>query len=418
MINLGIMSKTNIREFSIAQSLSRFDQILLRGRELKTVTVQAKIEMRDEEKLKKYGFDLKVQKRARQYHFDNLKLNAFDSLLSLAALLVFAWLGSACFARWVEGFLGGAWVINLMYVLIFTTGFLLFSLPFDWQGYKIERRYDLSTQKPKSWFIDQFKGNLISLIISLLALPTIYVAISWSNLWWIYGWVAGTAFTVFMGFIAPTVLMPLFYDFEPLEDKELFERLNKLAEKAGVEIVGVFKMAAGVKTKKAIGALAGIGSSRRIILSDTLLEKYTPDEIATVIAHELGHHKHNDMGKGIVQTSVMILLGFYIAHLVLGSFAGIFGLSTGIASLPVLLVTLGAIFFITSPLTNTLSRIRERTADRFALKLSGKPEAQAKVFVKLSEQNLSYVNPHPLIEFLFYDHPAAIKRVEQALELK
>ncbi len=374
--------------------------------------------MKNEEELKKYGFDPKIQKQARRYHFENLKLNAFDSLLSLGALLVYTWLGSVGLARWVESFTSGRWVSNLMYVLIFTAGFLLLSLPFDWQSYKINRRYELSTQNPKSWFMDQFKGSLISLIISLLALPAIYIGISWSNLWWVYGWLAGTLFVIFMGFIAPTILMPLFYKFEPLEDKELTERLKKLAQRSEVKIMGVFKMAAATKTRKAIGALAGIGSSRRIILSDTMLEKYSPDEIEIVIAHELGHHKHNDMGKELIQTSIVILLGFFLAHLILEPFAGTFGLDTGIVSLPIFLIILGGMFTIASPVTNTLSRIRERKADRFALKLRDKPEVQANLFVKLSEQNLSYVNPHPLVEFLFYDHPAAIKRVKQALGVK
>ena len=368
------------------------------------------------EQIKEYGFDPGVQERAWRYQLDRLKLKIVYYAILLALLLLFAAFGSAGLAGLIKGFTHGPWPLNLLYTLIFALGFFILGLPFDWGGYRIEQRFLLSTQILRSWLADELKAGVINLVIFLIAFPAIYIGVSQSNIWWLIAWAIVTLFIILMGFISPLVLMPLFFKFDPLEDEELARRLKELAERAKVKIIGVFKMAAGAKTRKAVGALAGIGATRRIILSDTLLENYTAEEIETVIAHELGHHVHRDIWKGIAGFSMIALLGFYIVHLALGPFAQGLGLGRGIASLPLFLIILGGVFFILAPLRNTFSRWFEGEADQFALELAQRPEAQARVDVKLCDQNLRYAAPHPLIEFLFYDHPAGIKRVERALK--
>lgn len=374
--------------------------------------------MADIECLKEYGFDPKVQERARRYQLDCLRLKIVYYAILLALFLLFAAFGSAGLASSIEGFAHGPWPLNVLYTLIFTVGVFLLGLPFDWWGYRIEQRYRLSTQSPRSWFADELKAGVINLIIFLIAFPAIYIGIGQANTWWLIAWAIATLFIILMSFVAPLVLMPLFFKFEPLEDEELVTGLEELAKRVGVKIIGVFKMGAAAKTRKAVGALAGIGATRRIILSDTLLENYTPEEIETVVAHELGHHVHQDIWKGIAAFSGMALLGFYIVHLALGPFAASLGLNRDIASLPLFLIILGGVFFILSPLYNSFSRWFEGQADQFALELANKPAAQARVDVKLCDQNLRYAAPHPLIEFLFYDHPAGIKRVERALRYR
>lgn len=370
------------------------------------------------ERLKKYGFDPQIQARARRYQQDRLFLKASCYAALLALFLLFARFGSAELAAWIRGFAPSLWLQNALYTVIFTLGLLLVGLLFDWQSYRIEQRYGLSTQPPYSWLADKLRGGAINLILFLFALPGIYIGIERSGLWWLIAWAITTFFFILMSFITPVVLLPLFFKFAPLEDEELVGRLKGLAERAQVKIIGVFKMAAGVKTKKAIGALAGLGSTRRIILSDTLLENYTPDEIETVIAHELGHHLHQDIWKVILSFSAMALLGFLVVHLTLEPFAWAFGLGKGIESLPLFLVVLGGVFLLLMPFYNTFSRWFEGQADQFALELARKPGAQAQLGVKLCDQNLRYAAPHPLVEFLFYDHPAGIKRVERAIKFR
>lgn len=366
------------------------------------------------ERLEEFGFDPKIQERARRYQLDSLKRRAGEYATLLGLLLLFAALGSGRLAGWIKGFVPGLWLGNLVYTLIFGLGLFLVGLPFDWWDYHLERHYGLSTQSPRSWFADELKGGAISLIIFLIAFPWIYTGLGQYDFWWLAAWGITTIFIILMSFIAPVILMPLFYKFEPLEDERLAGRLKGLAEKARIKVIGVFKMGAAAKTKRAIGALTGLGATRRIILSDTLLENYNPDEIEAVIAHELGHHAYRDIWRGLAAFSTMALLGLYIVHLALGPFAGAFGLTKGIESLPLFLIILGGVFFGLMPLYNTFSRWREGQADQFALELANKPEAQASLMVKICDQNLRYAAPHPLIETLLYDHPAGVKRVERA----
>jgi STE24 endopeptidase len=370
--------------------------------------------MSEMERLERFGFDPKVQERAKRYQLDNLGHRAWEYMTLLVLLLIFAAFGSGGLAGWIRGFVRSPWLANLLYTLIFWLGLFLVRLPFAWWGYRLERRYGLSTQSPRSWLADELKGGAINLIIFLIAFPAIYIGLGRSNSWWLIAWVIATIFIILMSFISPVVLMPLFYKFEPLRDEELVRRLAELAEKAHIKVLGVFKMGAGAKTKRAIGALTGIGATRRIILSDTLLGNYTPEEIEVVIAHELGHHVHRDLWKGIGAFSALALLGLYIVHLTLGPFAAGLGLSRGIESLPLFLVILGGVFLLLMPFYNSFSRWCEGQADQFALELANKPEAQARLMVKICDQNLRHAAPHPLIEALFYDHPAGVKRVERA----
>ncbi len=369
-------------------------------------------------RIKEYGFDLKTQEKARHYHAERLWFKLVHYAALLALLLLFAAFGSSKLARAVSGFTDNTWLINLIYTAIFAVGFFLVDALFDWWSHQIERKYGISTQSVRSWLGDELKGGVINIILFLLAIPALYIGIVESHIWWLSAWLIATGFILLMGFISPVLLMPLFFKFEPLTDEDLVERLRRLAERAGVKVIGVFKMGAAAKTKRAIGALTGIGATRRIILSDTLLENYTPDEIETVIAHELGHHVHKDIWKGITIFSAMFLAGFIVVDLALAPFARIFGLGNGIESLPLFLIIIAGVFAVLQPLHSTISRWFEGNADQYALELAHKPEAQARVDVKLCDQNLRYAAPHPLIEFLFYDHPAGVKRVERALEFK
>ncbi|MCR4403760.1 MAG: M48 family metallopeptidase [Candidatus Acetothermia bacterium] len=363
--------------------------------------------------LEEHGFDIPTQERAREYQRARLLLAALESLALLGLLLLFAAFGSAPLRDWLSRSAQSPWSVNLLYTLIFGLGLSVASLVPSWRNYQLERRYGLSVQPPRGWLVDELKSGAILLVIFLAVFPAIYSGIARSNAWWVTTWAITTLFIVVLSFIAPVILMPLFYKFVPLEDRELTGRLERLVEKAGVKVLGVFKMAAAAKTRRAVGALAGIGRTRRIILSDTLLENYTPEEIETVVAHELGHHAHRDMWKLIAGQSALALLGLYAVHLALEPLAKAFGLGKDIARLPLFLIIFGGVFFVLSPLSNSLSRWFEGQADQYALQLAKKPAAQARVMVKICDQNLRFAAPHLLLELLAYDHPAGIKRVER-----
>lgn len=190
----------------------------------------------------------------------------------------------------------------------------------------------------------------------------------------------------------------------------------RLAERADARVRGVFKFDMSRRTKAANAAVIGLGNTRRIILGDTLLQEFTPDEIETVLAHELGHHVHRDIPLGIAVESVVTLGGLWLASLGLRWSVAVFGFAgpADVAALPVLALVMGAYALVTMPLGNAFSRWRERRADEYALQSTDKAAAYAAALTRLANQNLSEAEPEPWVEFLLYSHPALGKRIAMA----
>ncbi len=370
--------------------------------------------MEKREKLKNFGFDLEAYEKAKDYEFDSLIISVGSSLASIGALVLFILFGTKPLYNFLSGTVVNVWAIRICYILIFGIGFFLLDLPSNWLDFRIEHKYELSNQNLTSWLIDEFKGMLISLALALVGFIFLFWAIDVSSLWWIWAWIAFTGISIFIGFISPTLLMPLFYDFRPLENEDLKGRLEELANRAQLDVLGVFNMEASEKTKKAIGALTGIGSSRRIILSDTMLENYSPEEIEAVIAHEMGHHKYHDIWFLIGVQSLFSLLGFYLISTFIDPLLGYLSLELNVSALPVIMTMMELILFLLSPVKNWVSRKREKAADGFSLKLVDNPKALGEALVKLSQQNLGNPAPPRVVELIFYDHPSGLNRVERA----
>src|SRR6185503_256278 len=216
--------------------------------------------------------------------------------------------------------------------------------------------------------------------------------------------------------LAPVVLLPLFFTFKPLHSESLRARLESLASRAGTRIVGVYEWALGTRTRKANAALAGLGHTRRILVSDTMLEQYSDDEIEVVLAHELGHHVHHDIWRALALESALILLGFFVADVTLRTMGAQLGLQalTDPAGVPLLVAAAGAVSLILMPLGLALSRRHERRADRFALDLTSNPSAFVTAMRRLGEQNLAEDRPSRLVEWLFYSHPPLEERLAAA----
>jgi STE24 endopeptidase len=227
-------------------------------------------------------------------------------------------------------------------------------------------------------------------------------------------------FIVLMVNLAPVVILPLFYKYKPLGDEHasLRDMLMGLAQQAGVKVKGVYKVDMSSRTKAANAMVMGLGNTRRIVLFDTLISEFSQDEIETVMAHELGHQVHKDIGWSILVQGLSILVGLYLAALGLQAGAARLGLTSvaDVAGMPLLALVFGAFGLVTLPLTNVFSRWREQMADQFALKLTGKGAAFASAFSRLANQNLSEVDPAPWVEFLLYSHPPLNKRIKMAQE--
>jgi len=227
-------------------------------------------------------------------------------------------------------------------------------------------------------------------------------------------------FTIVLSRIIPTFIIPLFYKYKPLQDNELRKRLIGLAGKANVKVLDTYEIDFSKKTKKANAALVGLGKSRRIILADNLVKDFSHEEIEVVIAHEIGHHKLLHMWKMLFFGGGVAFLIFYIADSVLTNSLHMLGASAiyDIEIFPFFCLILSAFSILLMPIQNEFSRKIERSADGFALKITGNKEGFISLMKKLAEKNLADFKPNKIIEFIFYDHPSISNRIEFAEEFQ
>jgi len=288
----------------------------------------------------------------------------------------------------------------------------------DYYGFRIEHRFNLSNQKLRSWIWDESKGFLVGVILAGIVVELLYFIIRQApEYWWLIAWAAFLGLFVLLAQIAPVVLFPIFYKFEPLDNDELKARLVALSERAGTRVRGVYKWNLSEKSKKANAALTGLGNTRRIILADTLLENYSPDEIEAVLAHELGHHVHNHILKSIGVQAGVTLLGFWAANWTLHYAIErwhMFETLSDFANLPLLVLVSTVLSFLLMPALNAFSRYNERQADRYAFRSIPHIEPFISSMNKLAEQNLAERTPSKWVEWLFHSHPAIARRVEAA----
>jgi STE24 endopeptidase len=367
------------------------------------------------------ALDPQKQIQAKQYARIRRRLWLLDTLLSAAYLLAWLFFGWAnSLAAWLRTITRSDWLLVLAFIAIFGAIASLLELPLGYySGFVLPHRFGQSNQDLKGWVVDQGKNLLISASLGLIVLELLYLALRLTGGWWWLWTGAGMlVFSVILSNLAPILIMPLFNKFVPLGDEhaELAERLLKLAERAKTKVRGVYKFDMSRRTKAANAALTGIGNTRRIILGDTLINEFSPDEIETVLAHELGHHVHKDIPILMAFGTVMTLGGLYLASLALHWAAGYFGFAgaADIAGLPALGLVLGAFGLLTQPLDNAISRWRERMADEYAIRTTGKNAAFASAFVRLANQNLGEMDPEKWVVFMFYDHPPLGERIKMA----
>jgi STE24 endopeptidase len=305
-----------------------------------------------------------------------------------------------------------------LYFLVMIMSYSIVTFPLNiFSGFIVPHRYGLSHQSLRSWFADELKGLLLALTLGTCLLIVIYLFLdAFPGTWWLLAFALVALVSVVLTRLAPVLILPLFFKVVPLSDIELRERLCRLAERSQTRIKDVFQINLSSKTSVGNAMLAGWGGTRRIILSDTMLQRYTPDEIEVVMAHELGHHRHGDIPRLIVVQSALMLLGFYLVNLVLSRAVTALELEgiSDIAAFPLFVLVLAAFTLVLSPLANAYSRRVEEAADNYALAATANPEAFVSMLTKLTDQNLAESRPSKWVELLFYDHPTYFRRLELA----
>jgi STE24 endopeptidase len=330
----------------------------------------------------------------------------------------------AALSRWTAGLATGAHPALgtaagvAAFVAMAAAGYELATLPFTfYRGFVLERRYGLSSGTLRTWIADHLKAVALGVLLTVAAALAVSASIHRSPRWW---WAASGALFAGAGALiavaAPVALLPIFYRFDPLGRDTLRERLLALSERAGISVLGAYEWALGDKTTRANAALVGLGRTRRILLSDTLLTAYSDDEIEVILAHEIAHHVHRDVWSGLAFESAVTAAGFLTAHVVLwrwGSAAGAPPIADA-AVLPLVALIAGGVSLALAPLKNAWSRYTERRADRFALTLTRQPAAFISAMRRLGAQNLADERPSPATVWFFHTHPTMDERIDAA----
>jgi STE24 endopeptidase len=310
----------------------------------------------------------------------------------------------------------------IAYAVVLTALHALITFPVSYyRGFFLEQRYELSSEPFAVWFRDHLKGFALALVLAVVAAWSVYRLMAMSpRWWWIFAALAGSLLTLLLARLAPVLLLPLFYTFRPLERPELQARLMALSERAGVPVLGVFEWRVGDRTRRANAALVGSGKTRRILVSDTLLAEYSDDEIEVILAHELAHHVHRDIGKGILLEFVLLLTSGFVAATVLNAAWPRLGLTgpADPAGFPVLVLAAGAVMLAATPLVLAFSRSNERRADAFAIELTKRNDAFVSAMRRLGAQNLEEEQPSAASIWLFYSHPPIEERIAAARPLR
>lgn len=363
-----------------------------------------------------------TDEKAKKYAFEGRILTVTTLVTETAFLVWFLFSGASILVRdYCSSLTVNYYAAVFVYFLIFFAILEALSLPFSFvSGFLVEHRYGQSNRTFRGWCWDEIKGVAVSIILGGISVEVLYLIIKKSSsAWWIIASLVFTFFSVILARLAPVLLMPLFYRFTPIEDEGLKNRLVDLAHRGGAEVNGIFSMNLSKTTKAANAALMGLGKTRRIVISDTMLSSYTPQEIETVIAHELGHQKGRHLLKMLLWQTVLIFISFKLIDVIFAANSSKFGFAgiSDIASLPLFILIASFVSLVTLPAINSFSRNLERYSDSFAFSLTGNAEAFKMLMERLAEQNLADKNPNGLIEFAFHSHPSIAKRIDYVSKL-
>jgi STE24 endopeptidase len=357
---------------------------------------------------------------ARRYNRIRRRLGIADFVLGLAllgVLLAAGWNATLRDVAYWAAFQNYE-IALVLYVLALLLIGKLAGLGLDYYGFRLEHRFHLSNLNLRAWAWDETKSFLVGFALAAFVAQLLYFTIRhFPQSWWLLAWAVFLALFVLFAQLAPVILFPIFYKFEPLEDEELKSRLVRLGEKAGTRVRGVYRWKLSEKSKKANAALTGLGNTRRIILADTLLDRYSADEIEAVLAHELGHHVHRHIPKSIAVQAVITFFGFWAANWILHYSVDrlhLFETLSDFANLPLLVLISTVVSFLLMPALNAYSRYNERQADRYAFQSIPSIGPFISSMNKLADQNLAERSPSSFVEWFFHSHPAISRRVAAA----
>jgi Zn-dependent protease with chaperone function len=361
--------------------------------------------------------------KALQYHASGNVLWAFDQVWSFGILIVLLATGfSARLRDWSQR-IGRKWFVTLaVYFILFTLITSVVDLPRAYyEEFVREHAYGLSNQTLAKWWTDTLISLGVACILGPLVIWVPYLLLRKSpTRWWLYSGVALIPFIIAGNLVGPIWIAPLFNKFEPMQDKALETKILALADRAGIEGSRVFQVNKSVDTKTINAYVAGLFSTKRIVLWDTIIARMNERELLFVMGHEMGHYALGHMWQLVALSSIMIMLSFYVAYKTAGAvmarYSARFGFSglSDIASLPLLFMLTGVFSFATAPVENAFTRHVEHEADRFGLEITQTSHSAATAFVKLQTDALGVPRPGLLYKIWRENHPPLGERIDFA----
>lgn len=314
-------------------------------------------------------------------------------------------------------------VKNAIYLFLLSILTFIVFFPLDYYRYNLSKSYGISTQSFSSWMRDNVIDFWVNFVITVLVVTVLYWLINKSpKKWWIPAWLLTIPFSIFIMFIQPVVIDPLYNEFYPLTNKELETKILELAEQANIPSDHVYEVNMAEKTNALNAYVTGVGSNSRIVLWDTTLNRLNEEEILFIMGHEMGHYVEKHIYIGIAGYVLMMLVGLWLISKMMPWIINRFGHVLkikdviSIHSLPLILLLSSILLFVSSPISNFVSRYQEQRADEFAMELVQDPEAAVSGFQKLTKAGLSEVNPPTLVKWFRYTHPPMLERINNVAE--
>ncbi|PKL36241.1 MAG: peptidase [Spirochaetae bacterium HGW-Spirochaetae-1] len=352
----------------------------------------------------------------KEYNRIKIRLSIAGIILDIALISLIAFSGvTGWLMSLISPFTENPYLQFLAFSAILGMALSALGFPMEFYGgYLLEHRFNLSNQSIPRWLLEKGKSTAVGLAVGVpVALAFYFFLKSTGELWWFYFSLFIFFISVFLARVAPVIILPLFYKFRELENGEVKDRITALLSAYHIPIKGIYSFNMSRDTKKANAGFTGIGKSKRIILSDTLIKDFTPDEIAVIFAHEMGHYKRRHIVKNIMQSTIIIFATLYLCGMAYSHTALNLGYGSidDIAAIPILLFYLTLAGLVMMPLTNFISRRYEVQADSFALDATGDRPAFISSMEKLAKMNLADPDPHKAVEFFLYSHPSIKKRI-------
>ena len=362
-----------------------------------------------------------ISKEAYNYRKSNLNIWAINLILKFLIPLLFLTTGlSKRIGVFAEGSGRGLFLTGFIYIIIFSIIDLMIFLPIDYySSFILKHKFGLSNQSIVRWLELVIKSFILNTLVLSLIIWFPYTLINkYPNRWWLYLGLLSVPVIVFINFISPVYIDPLFNKYTAIEDKELEKDIKLLLKKSGIEDAEIYQVDKSRDTKEMNAYMTGVFKSKRIVLWDTTIEKLNRKEVLSVTAHEIGHYVNGHIWKGIILggfgSIILMYLIYRTSNWMLLKSNGSFGFNKlyNIASIPLIILVLNFYMFFSSPINNYISRHMEREADAYEMYLTEDSESAISTMSKLYEESLGLPRPSNIFKFWYHSHPTAEERIE------